>query len=78
MFLILYVDDILIMGNSMDMMLSTKTWLSKVFSMKDLGDASYILEIRLYKDRVRKLIGLSQSVYIEKMLKMIRMLNSKK
>ena len=77
-FLVLCVDDILIMRNSVDMMLSTKAWLSKVFSMKDLGDTTYILGIRLYRDRVKKIIGLSQSLYIEKMLKRFSMLNSKK
>lgn len=46
-FLILYVDDILIMGNSVDIMMSTKACLSRVFSMKELGDATYILGIRL-------------------------------
>ena len=77
-FLVLYVDDILIMGNSMDMMMSPKAWLSRVFSIKDLGDATYILGIRLYRNRVKKLIGFSQSLYIEKMLKSFSIVNSKK
>ena len=37
--------------------------------MKDLGEASYILGIRIYRDRSRGLLGLSQSTYIEKILK---------
>ena len=41
-FLVFYVDDILIMDNSVDMMIYAKTWLSRVFFMKDLGDATYI------------------------------------
>ena len=45
--------------------------------MKDLVDDTYILRIRLYRDRIRKLIGLSQSLYIKKILKMFSMLNSK-
>lgn len=44
-FLVLYVNDILIMGNSVDNMMLIKIWLSRVFSMKDLGDATYILGI---------------------------------
>ena len=44
------------------------TWLGKNFSMKDLGDATYILWIKIYRDRSRKLIGLSQSTYIDKVL----------
>ena len=45
--------------------------------MKDLGDATYILGIQLYRDRVRKLIDFLQCLYIEKMLKRFSMLNSK-
>ena len=37
--------------------------------MKDLGEASYILGIRIYRDRSRGLLGLSWSTYIEKILK---------
>ena len=37
--------------------------------MKDLGEATYILGIRIYKDRSRGLLGLSQSTYIDKVLK---------
>nr|GFB81235.1 hypothetical protein [Tanacetum cinerariifolium] len=36
-FLILYVNDILIMGNSIPMLQSVKTYLGKCFAMKDLG-----------------------------------------
>ena len=60
-FLILYLDDILIIGNDIGMMQSVKSYLFKNFSMKDLGEASYTLGIKLYRDRERKLIGLSQS-----------------
>ena len=46
--------------------------------MKDLGEASRILGIQIYRDRSKRLIGLSQSVYIDKVLKRFSMLNSKK
>ncbi|KZV56006.1 hypothetical protein F511_12705 [Dorcoceras hygrometricum] len=42
-FLVLYVDDILLIGNDVGMLQSTKVWLSSRFSMKDMGEASYIL-----------------------------------
>ena len=44
-FLVLYIDDILLIGNDVDMMTSVKVWLSKTFSMKDLEEATYILGI---------------------------------
>nr|GEV50258.1 putative retrotransposon protein [Tanacetum cinerariifolium] len=50
-FLILYVDDILIMGNNIPRLKEVKDYLGKCFSVKDLGDAAYILGIKIYRDR---------------------------
>nr|GEY08017.1 hypothetical protein [Tanacetum cinerariifolium] len=47
------------------------------FGMKDLGEAAYILRIKIYRDISRRLIGLCQSAYIEKILKRYCMENSK-
>ena len=58
-FLVLYVDDILLIGNDVGMLTNVKLWLCKNFSMKDLGKATYILDIRVYRDRLRRMIGLS-------------------
>ncbi|KAL0394994.1 UNVERIFIED_CONTAM: Retrovirus-related Pol polyprotein from transposon TNT 1-94 [Sesamum latifolium] len=44
-----------------------KAWLSTRFSMKDMGEASYILGIKIYRDSSRKMLGLTQSSYIEKL-----------
>ncbi|GKC90042.1 retrotransposon protein, putative, ty1-copia subclass [Tanacetum coccineum] len=77
-FLVLYVDDILLMGNSVTMLKEVKSWLCKCFSMKDLGEAAYILGIKIIRDRSKWLIALSQSAYLEKILKKFRMENSKK
>ncbi|GJV35067.1 putative reverse transcriptase domain-containing protein [Tanacetum coccineum] len=77
-FLVLYVDDILLMGNSVAMLQEVKSWLCKCFSMKDLGEAAYILGIKIIRDRSKRLIALSQSAYLEKTLKKFRMENSKK
>ena len=68
MFLVLYVDDILLIGNDIPMLEAVKTSLKKSFSMKDLGEAAYILGIRIYRDRSKRLIGLSQDTYIAKIL----------
>ena len=48
-FLVLYVDDILIIRNDLGMLQSIKAYLCKNFSMKDLGEASYVLGIKLYR-----------------------------
>ena len=68
-FLILYVDDILLIGNDIPMLESIKTSLKNSFPMNDLGEAAYILGIKIYRDRSRRLIGLSQDTYIDKVLK---------
>ena len=77
-FLVLYVDDILLIGNDVSVLQSVKIWLSKNFSMKDLGEATYILGIKIYRDRTKRLLGLSQSTYIDKMLKRFSMEQSKR
>nr|GEW17341.1 hypothetical protein [Tanacetum cinerariifolium] len=77
-FLILYVDDILIIRNNITMLQSVKSYLGRCFAMKDLGEAAYILGIKIYRDRSRRLIGLCQSAYIKKILKQYCMENSKR
>ena len=53
-------------------------YLNKSFSMKDLGEAAYILGIKIYRDRSIRLIGLSQSTYLDKILKKFNMDQAKK
>ncbi|KAL0462296.1 UNVERIFIED_CONTAM: hypothetical protein Slati_0117200 [Sesamum latifolium] len=65
-YLVLYVDDILLIGNDVKMLGDIKAWLSTQFSMKDMGEASYILGIKIYRDRSRRMLELTQSSYIEK------------
>ncbi|GJX25645.1 retrotransposon protein, putative, ty1-copia subclass [Tanacetum coccineum] len=77
-FLILYVDDIIIMGNHIPSLQSVKNYLRKCFSMKDLGEVAFILRIKIYRDRSKRLIGLSQNAYVDKILKRYKMDNSKR
>ena len=76
-FLILYVDDILLIGNDIEFLDSIKGYLNKNFSIKDLGEAAYILGIKIYRDRSRHLIRLSMSTYLDKILKEFKMGQSK-
>jgi Reverse transcriptase (RNA-dependent DNA polymerase) len=77
-FLVLYVDDILLIGNDIPILDSVKSSLSKVFSMKDLDEATYIQGIRIFRERSKRLIDLSQSTYIEKVLEMLNMQDLKR
>nr|GEY37494.1 hypothetical protein [Tanacetum cinerariifolium] len=62
----------------LEVLQSVKTYLGRCFAMKDLGEATYILGIKIYRDKSRQLIGLCQSAYIEKILKRYCMENSKR
>ena len=50
-FLVLYVDDILLIRNDVGTLSLVKVWLSAQFDMKDLGETSHILGIKLLRDR---------------------------
>ncbi|GJU56102.1 hypothetical protein Tco_1229816 [Tanacetum coccineum] len=60
------------------MLQDIKSYLGRCFAMKDLGEAAYILRIKIYRDRSKRLIGLCQSAYIEKILKRYYMESSKR
>jgi hypothetical protein len=76
--MVLYVDDILSIGNDILILEAVKSSLKRRFSMKDLGETTYILGIKIYRDRSRMLIGLSQDTYIDKILKWFNMQDCKK
>ncbi|KAK4388273.1 Retrovirus-related Pol polyprotein from transposon TNT 1-94 [Sesamum angolense] len=72
----LYVDDILLAGNNMEMIVATQKWLSSTFEMKDMGEAEYILGVKIHRDRSKKLLSLSQETYIKRIIERFRMHNA--
>ena len=60
-FLILYVDDILLANNDLGLLHETKGFLSQNFEMKDLGEASYVIGIEIHRDRKQRILKLSQT-----------------
>ncbi|KAL0313452.1 UNVERIFIED_CONTAM: Retrovirus-related Pol polyprotein from transposon TNT 1-94 [Sesamum radiatum] len=76
-YLVFYVNDILLIGNDVKMLGEIKAWLSTQFSIKDIGEASYIFGIKIYMDRSRRMLGLTQSSFIEKVLKRFKTEHSK-
>ncbi|RVW34949.1 Retrovirus-related Pol polyprotein from transposon TNT 1-94 [Vitis vinifera] len=73
--LVLYVDDILLASSDVELLHETKRFLSSKFDMKDLGYASFVLGIQIYKDNSRGILGLSQKSYINKVLSRFDMSN---
>jgi len=47
-FLILYVDDILLATNDLGLLHETKKFLSSNFEMKNMGEASYVIGIEIF------------------------------
>jgi hypothetical protein len=72
-FLILYVDDILLVSSDVNLLLETKEFLSSNFDMKDLGEASFIIEIKIHRDRRKGVLGLLQKAYLKRVLKKFNM-----
>ena len=57
-FLVLYVDDILLIRNDIEVLSSVKGWLQKQFDMKDLGEDNYILGIKCWvTGRISNMVG---------------------
>ena len=67
-FLILYVDGILLAKNDKGLLHEVKQFLSKNFDMKDMGDASYVISIKIHRDKFQGILCLSQETYINKVL----------
>lgn len=76
-FLMLYVDDILLASSDPGLLHETKLMLIKFFDMKDLGEASFVLGIEIHKDRSCSVLILSHRAYIDRVLERFNMQNRK-
>ena len=74
---LLYVDDILICGNSSDKIIETKRQLKENFEMKDMREPEKFLGIEIRHDKVNKTMFLNQQSYVEKLFKKFNMENCK-
>ncbi|XP_058810550.1 uncharacterized protein LOC131675550 [Phymastichus coffea] len=66
--LLLYVDDIIMIGNNQKALDELKIKLAEKFEMKDLGEPRKYLGITITRDRQTKTIELNQSKFIDRML----------
>ncbi|KAG6689840.1 hypothetical protein I3842_11G194500 [Carya illinoinensis] len=71
--LLLYVDDMLVAGSSIEEINKLKKQLSKRFEMKDLGAAKQILGMRIIRDRSNDTLKLSEEEYVKKVLRRFNM-----
>ncbi|GKC55658.1 retrovirus-related pol polyprotein from transposon TNT 1-94 [Tanacetum coccineum] len=76
-YILLYVDDMLIACKSKAKIGSTKSSLKNEFDMKELGEAKKILGMAIVMDWSRKILRVSQSGYVYKILNNFRIDNGK-
>eukprot|EP00253_Pinus_taeda_P033126 PITA_33126 len=76
-YLVLYVDDMLLVGNDKEIIQDLKTQLSAKFNMKDLSAANYILGMEIKRDRAKRKLRLNQRKYVETILQRFNMQDSK-
>ena len=76
-YLVLYVDDMLVAAKSKIKVQKLKDLLSGEFEMKDLGAARKILGMEILRDRSQKKLFLSHKGYIEKVLSRFSMSSAK-
>ena len=72
-YLLLYIDDMLIASKSKDEIEKLKTQLSQEFEMKDLGEVIKILGMEICKNKARGKVNLSHKQYLKKILQQFRM-----
>jgi hypothetical protein len=73
----LYVDDMLLIGNNMEAIKEVKKKISSKFNMKDLSAAKFILGMEIKRDRAARNLWLNQTNYIETFFKTFNMQNCK-
>jgi Reverse transcriptase (RNA-dependent DNA polymerase) len=71
-----WVDDLTILGRTVDIINSVKKNLTDTFEMKDLGELEYFLGIQVIRDRAGHGIHINQSRYISMILNRFSMLES--
>jgi hypothetical protein len=72
-YVVLYVDDMLLIGNNKEIIKEVKTQLSSKFDMKDLGAANFILGMEIKRDWENMKLWLNQRKYVETILQRFNM-----
>ena len=76
LFVILYVDDITILGSSLDKINDLKKSLSSRYEMTDLGEIQSYLGVNITRDRASRTMDINQTDYIESVVERFGMRDS--
>ena len=77
MYVAVYVDDMLLVGNKMNLIKEVKQQLSFKFDMKDIKPTHFILGVDIRRDKENKKLQLSRQKYIEEIMKRFNMQDCK-
>lgn len=77
LYVLIYVDDLIIVGNDLEEVKSFKTQLSLYFKMKDVGPVSTYLGIKIEHDLTSGITTLNQTDYLKQVLERFGMSNCK-
>jgi hypothetical protein len=72
-YMVLYVDDMLFIGNNKEIIQDVKTQLSSKFDMKNLGASNLILGMEIKRDCKKRKLWLNQIKYVETILQRFNM-----
>lgn len=66
--LLIYVDDVLLVGQKLNLIQSVKQKLSSEFEMKDIGEIKCFLGMNIERNIDQRILRVSQRVFLEKLL----------
>jgi hypothetical protein len=72
-FIVVYVDDLILVCNDQDKILHIKEELNQKFEMKDLGELHFFLGMEVERNHDQQLLCINQIKYLEEILKLFRM-----
>jgi hypothetical protein len=72
-YLVLYVDDMLLIGNNKEIIQDVKTQLSSKFDMKDLDASNFILGMEIKRDQKKRKLWLNHRKYVKTILQRFNM-----
>ena len=73
--LAVYVDDVVPISDSIEVLATEKSKLKHRFVMVDNGDIDYLLGIQIKRDRINRRLSISQPCYLDNVLKRFNMAN---
>jgi len=68
-FIVIYVDDLILVCDNKDKLLQVQEELFRKFEMKDLGDLHFFLGMEVERDRAQRLLYNNQIGYLKEILK---------